>query len=128
MEDSTTLISFILFVWSILGIILFFKIWGMTNDVRELKNKFLADGTDKVIKPQQENTTNQQSNAITNPDIDTTKDHEAFKIGDIALYEPENRKVKIEGITTTGSYNVYMIDNPTEKYCFQPFVLRHLKS
>lgn len=32
------LVSIILFVFGILQIILFFKIWGMTNDVKELKN------------------------------------------------------------------------------------------
>lgn len=38
--------SFFLFVMIIVGvfyIILFFKVWGMTNDVRELKNFFLGE-------------------------------------------------------------------------------------
>lgn len=30
------LIAIITIVWSILGIILFFKIWGMTNNVKEI--------------------------------------------------------------------------------------------
>ena len=32
------LVSIIIIVFGILQIILFFKIWGMTNDVREIKN------------------------------------------------------------------------------------------
>ena len=33
------IISFIVFIVAILQIILFFKIWGMTNDVEKIKNK-----------------------------------------------------------------------------------------
>ena len=32
-------IAVLALVWSILCLILFFKVWGMTNDVKELKNK-----------------------------------------------------------------------------------------
>lgn len=33
----TSFIGFIAFIFAVLNIILFFKIWGMTNDIRELK-------------------------------------------------------------------------------------------
>ena len=36
--------GFVIFLWilsGLLGIILFFKVWGMTNDIRKIKNKFL---------------------------------------------------------------------------------------
>ena len=43
--ESWTLFFGILFVvWGILQIILFFKIWGMTNDIRELKEDHFATG------------------------------------------------------------------------------------
>lgn len=36
------LLTIILLVFGILQIILFFKIWGMTNDIRDVKNKYLS--------------------------------------------------------------------------------------
>lgn len=36
------LLSIILLVFGVLQIILFFKLWGMTNDVRSLKDKYTA--------------------------------------------------------------------------------------
>lgn len=45
-------ISFIIVVVSVLQIVLFFKIWKMTNDVRKIKKKIDADleidRTDKI--------------------------------------------------------------------------------
>ena len=35
-------LSLILIIFGVLQIILFFKIWGMTNDVKELKNHFCS--------------------------------------------------------------------------------------
>lgn len=37
-----TLLAIIIVVFGILQLILFFKIWGMTNDIREIKNKYLG--------------------------------------------------------------------------------------
>jgi hypothetical protein len=37
MENTMTLISVVLVIWGILEIILFFKVWGMTNDVENIK-------------------------------------------------------------------------------------------
>lgn len=39
----TTFISIILLIFCILQIILFFKVWRMTNDVKKIKNKLYAD-------------------------------------------------------------------------------------
>lgn len=39
METTATIINITLIVMGVLQIILFFKIWGMTNDVRDLRNK-----------------------------------------------------------------------------------------
>lgn len=36
-----TLLAIIFIVFGILQIILFFKIWGMTDDIREIKNKYI---------------------------------------------------------------------------------------
>lgn len=39
----TTFVSIILLAFCILQIILFFKVWRMTNDVKKIKNKLYAD-------------------------------------------------------------------------------------
>ena len=39
METTATIINITLIVMGVLQIILFFKIWGMTNDVKDLRNK-----------------------------------------------------------------------------------------
>ena len=41
MEGFLVIIYIIMFVWGILNIILFFKIWEMTGDIRDIKNYFL---------------------------------------------------------------------------------------
>ena len=38
-----TFMSIIMIVWGILEIILFFKIWGMTNDIKALKKDYLNE-------------------------------------------------------------------------------------
>ena len=47
-----TLISLILVVFAILQIILFFKIWGMTNDIREIRDKYLKSDIKQIVEPQ----------------------------------------------------------------------------
>ena len=41
MENSITFISIVLVIWGILEIILFFKVWMMTDNVEKLKNRFI---------------------------------------------------------------------------------------
>lgn len=36
------LLAIVGIVFAVLQIILFFKLWGMTNDIREIKNKYLS--------------------------------------------------------------------------------------
>lgn len=42
MEGLLNLVSIIIIVFGILQIILFFKLWGMTNDIKDIKNKYLG--------------------------------------------------------------------------------------
>ena len=46
MEDLLILIAVISIIFGILQIILFCKIWGMTNDIRDLRSEFIG-GTDQ---------------------------------------------------------------------------------
>ena len=40
-------LTIILLIFGLLQIILFFKVWGMTNDKKEIRNKYLKDEDEK---------------------------------------------------------------------------------
>lgn len=43
METTLTIMSIIFIVFGIMQIVLFFKLWGMTNDIKEIKIKYLSE-------------------------------------------------------------------------------------
>lgn len=43
MENEIALLMIVLAIWGILNLILFFKIWGMTNNVKRLADKFVPE-------------------------------------------------------------------------------------
>lgn len=43
MEGITLLVSIILIIFGVLQIILFFKLWGMTNDIKRITRRFNCD-------------------------------------------------------------------------------------
>lgn len=47
MEDTFEFLSFLLAIWGVVEIILFLKVWKMTNDVEKLKNKFVEGFNDE---------------------------------------------------------------------------------
>lgn len=51
MEEISGIFAFVILVVAVLQIILFFKIWGMTNDVRELKDFILNNSSKAVPAP-----------------------------------------------------------------------------
>ena len=50
MGSMATIAVIVAMVFGILQIILFFKIWAMTNDIRKIKNKYMNEGIDDPIK------------------------------------------------------------------------------
>ena len=40
-------LTIILLIFGLLQIILFFKVWGMTNDIRGIRDKYLKDEDEK---------------------------------------------------------------------------------
>ncbi len=48
----TTFIAIIFLVFGILQIILFFKLWGMTNDIKAIKEKYLTANPNSYILKQ----------------------------------------------------------------------------
>ncbi len=84
-------------VWSVLCIILFFKVWGMCNDVAEMKNRFAkvfpTDDEKKAMALQQKSYIGSTSNA----EQEATEIN-GFKVGDSVIYEPMNRRMIIKRI------------------------------
>lgn len=91
-----TFVYFLCLIWSILCLILFFKIWGMTNNVKqltqevhELKKTFVQEQTKLEKAPQQEGIP-----LIENPaDIPW----EEFNIGDIVELKSNGARFKVIG-------------------------------
>lgn len=50
MENIATILGIILLVFGILQIILFFKMWGMTNDVKQIRNKLAPDSPEHFAR------------------------------------------------------------------------------
>lgn len=93
------IISDIVFViFAILQIILFFKIWGMTNDIREIKNKYLhpEDLDNNIIEESQLN----YEGSI--PD-----DKCLFKENDLVILISNGKQMRIKRITDDGLYSCY---------------------
>ena len=85
------------FIWSILCLILFFKIWGMTNDVKqltqevhELKKTFVKEQPTQEPAPQKEGI----------PLIEDPADipWEEINIGDIVELKSNGERFKVIGI------------------------------
>lgn len=55
MEGMLTFVGIIIIVFGILQIILFFKVWGMTNDIKKIKNKYVGDSFPETANSQKIN-------------------------------------------------------------------------
>ena len=70
MEGFLVIVYIIMLVWGILNIILFFKVWGMTNDIRQIKDIIYNNSsTDKnnsgvTVSDNQEKVLNNDDNPI----------------------------------------------------------------
>lgn len=87
----------LMIAWGILEIILFFKIWGMTNDVRKLTKQFCKEvktaGPEPKVKP--------VYNPINPSDYDLGDyDHrlDEVKIGDKVRRESDGKILEVVGI------------------------------
>ncbi len=52
MEGMFTFVGIIIIVFGVLQIILFFKMWGMTNDVKKMKNELVGSDPENLRKMQ----------------------------------------------------------------------------
>lgn len=88
----TGLSSVVAFVIAILIIILFFKLWGMTNDIRDIKNKYMEDYRDSIY-----------ANKSTEDDNSTM-----FKIGDLVVCIETEKQMRVKEIDPqTGKFSCY---------------------
>ena len=94
------LLSIVLLVFGILQVILFFKIWGMTNDIAEMKARF------KAIFPTEEekkiNALIEKQNSTNETNTEAINNTKVLNVGDNVIYEPMNRKMIIKEITKEG--------------------------
>ena len=94
------LLSIVLLVFGILQVILFFKIWGMTNDIAEMNARF------KAIFPTEEekkiNALIEKQNSTNETNTEAINNTKVLNVGDNVIYEPMNRKMIIKEITKEG--------------------------
>lgn len=83
------IIGLFAFIFALLQIILFFKIWEMTNDIKAIKNKYLSSGQNK--------------NDSYAPIINSA----GFNIGDLVINATTGKQMRIKEITEDGKYSCY---------------------
>lgn len=83
------IIGLFAFIFALLQIILFFKIWEMTNDIKAIKNKYLSSGQNK--------------NDSYAPIINSA----GFNIGDLVINATTGTQMRIKEITEDGKYSCY---------------------
>lgn len=110
MESTLNFVSIIVIVFGILQIILFFKLWGMTNDIKDIKNKYLNINKNETIGT---------SNIISTEEYEVFPDKLKFQKGDIVLYKPENTKLIIVGYLSPNVFKCKTMDGLSKTYCFQ---------
>lgn len=94
-ESFIVIVSIVLLISALLQIILFFKIWGMTNDVKDIKSRI-----DKVLPTEEEKKAElfiQKVQGDNNPPLESS-----FNVGDIVIYEPMNRIMSVKAILPDG--------------------------
>lgn len=104
-------ISIIMLIFGVLQIILFFKIWGMTNDVRELRN-FIVSRNFPSNAP---TLPTQEISSSSNEKRDETYDEriETLNVGDEVILKSSGQRVEITKVW--GSY--FIVNKPEGKVC-----------
>ena len=86
MGAINTIITLVIIVFGILQIILFFKIWGMTNDVSQIRAIIEQLST--------------RNNSVNGDASDAT-----LKAGDLVVRKETEDQLRISSINTDGSYS-----------------------
>lgn len=82
------LLAIIFIVFGILQIVLFFKLWGMTNDIREIKEKYLSEGIARETKSKGETLGK-------------------FHKDDLVILISSGKQMRVKDITSDGKYSCF---------------------
>jgi hypothetical protein len=99
MEILSVIMLIAYIVFGILGIVLFFKVWGMCNDVADICSRIRMTFPTDVEKKAVEWLKKQDVNIASEPN-----EGAPLMVGDNVIYEPMNRKMIIKEITPEGLF------------------------
>lgn len=83
----TVLVGLIALIIGIFQIVLFFKVWEMTNDIRAIKEKYLYSDHKEPIA--------------------TKRNANEFKVDDLVIEIETGKQMRIKFITVAGKYSCY---------------------
>ncbi|SDN81231.1 M penetrans paralogue family 26 [Prevotella communis] len=92
MPGWLTFIGIVMIVWGILEIILFFKIWGMTNDVRKLTKKICVPESKSQVSIE----TMGDNDVLEGGDYDKRLDY--IKSGDKVLRKSDGKIIEVDSV------------------------------
>lgn len=104
MENILTFTGIIIIIFGILQIILFFKLWGMTNDIRDIRDKYL-NAEEKVIGKETTTRDDHKIMGESKTDISQYLDFK-FKPGDLVVLISTGKQMRIKAIKN-GKYSCY---------------------
>ena len=96
MEDVTLII---MAIFGVLSLILFFKVWGMCNDVSDMKERIKEAFPTEEEKRRIDIAGKWQAQAERKQ---AQANGTGFNVGDSVIYEPMNRKMIVKEITNDG--------------------------
>jgi len=92
MEGLSSFTGVIIIVFGILQIILFFKLWGMTDDIKTIKDKYLESSSNNPIATEVTKKTSESK----------------FEVGALVVNIKSGKQMRIAEInSTTGKYKCY---------------------
>lgn len=103
MEFLVTLLYVVGIIWSILNIILFFKIWGMTNDIKYIKESLRS--TRSICVNEQKLSDSEESSTGTKPTIKNAPLNKIdIEVGDFVKNASTGEVMQIADINKDGTY------------------------
>lgn len=115
---------FLTLVFGILGIILFFKIWIMTNDIRAIKDRLT-----EVFPTNNEKAYEKLHEAAKTPEVNAAEAASSFALGETVKYAPMNRIMIIKSIHADGKIECvsYKKDGSEEfEGLYEPSQIEHI--
>lgn len=109
------LVTIIIVVFGVLQIILFFKLWGMTDDIRAIKNKYLYRDNDRT-----ENSTTQRNTSSSTEDKENTTSTSTaiININSLVVRLSDGNKMRVTNLTEDGAYECSL--NGKDRNIYEP--------